>query len=126
MHRALVVDPHETPRAEGSSATARSVLAVDEMLSETPNIPVWGGALTVNCLGVAGCWKCGWRGIPPQVRLKREGAVDERLSTYCPSCERESLDAAIRRLAVPERPAGAPPLPPRKQRAKTKNKRRKR
>lgn len=77
------------------------------MSSETPSISVWGGALTVNCLGVAGCWKCGWRGVPPQVRAGRRTDVDQRLSTFCPSCERTGLERALRRGIVLKAPTAS-------------------
>lgn len=65
------------------------------MLSVTPSIPKQGGSLSENSLGVAGCSRCGWKGVMPAVRRTRNGPVDAILSTFCPSCERTQLDAAV-------------------------------
>lgn len=43
-----------------------------------PDIPVLGGTLDFNAEGVAGCVRCGWRGIPTFEKGVR--------STWCPAC----------------------------------------
>lgn len=49
-------------------------------MTSAPAIPKSGGMLDFNCNGVAGCGRCGWRGVPT--------VVDGVESTFCPRCER--------------------------------------
>lgn len=63
-------------------------------------IPTFGGSLDFNGEGMAGCVRCGWRGVPTylggevvRVRLQSElgppqGTVaGAYASTFCPACE---------------------------------------
>lgn len=48
---------------------------------------VAGGCLDFNGNGVAGCARCGWRGVAPLIAGKRQ--------TTCPACEIEEAHAYV-------------------------------
>lgn len=84
------------------------------------SIPSVGGMLAFADSGVATCMSCNWRGVPLQrfrgtptgeVRRYQPGFVARGVeggapSTFCPVCERDSLEAERAFDAPPEQRRG--------------------
>jgi len=78
------------------------------------DIPVFGGTLDFNGNGIAGCVRCGWRGVPVtrgrlHGRRRDHGdgsyvgheVIDPVRSTFCPACEPERPERVPRNAPCP-------------------------
>lgn len=70
------------------------------MTRGAPPVPQVGGMLDFNANGIAGCTRCGWRGVP--------SIIDGAASTFCPSCEGEPAPLVKAASPVGRTPRNAP------------------